>query len=49
MPGQQSFIENKHPGFYTDKYGNYHVKRVHALAASCAVCLYICRHNHRWL
>ena len=23
-----------------DKYGNYHVKRVHSLAASCAVCLY---------
>ena len=21
MPGQKSFIENRHPGFYTDKYG----------------------------
>ena len=21
MPGQELFIGNKHPGFYTDKYG----------------------------
>ena len=23
MPGQKSFIENRRPGFYTDKYGTY--------------------------
>ena len=23
MPGQKSVIENRHPGFYMDKYGTY--------------------------
>ena len=33
MPGQKLFIENKHPGFYMDKYGIY--VQIHT-------CMYVC-------